>query len=118
MFLQVKEVSRAWEKATKGGIYAVTHKNQGLYTESAEEQGLDDGLPLLRVFLTYDEANRYREVVEEYLGQELVVQAFTLDELWIQGQPQQVRVAICHMPESEWPTAMDTLWGGSPGLPN
>lgn len=100
-----------WKSVANGAVYVVQRKCGTLYTESPEEQGKAEGLALLRIFGSYQEAKLYRDTVEEYLGREMVVQALTLEELWwpLKSAPN-VRVELSHMPDHEWPRTVETLW--------
>ena len=102
------------EAALSGAIFVIQHKGGMMYSETPEEQGLSDGSRLLRIFASYGEAQRYRDALEEYAGDELVVTALSIDELWWpMKRLGDVKVELCQMPEAEWPIAIGTLW--SPG---
>ena len=97
------------------GYHVVSYRNGRLYTESPEEQGRAEGPRLLRLFTEAAEANRYREAIEAYLGENLRVDSLGLQQVKraVRQVKQGVKIAICQMGEGEWPTTVQVVTTGS-----
>lgn len=95
------------------------------HLESPEWQALPDDVvqeSLCRVFLTREDAERYREAVEKFDCSK-TVNEYTMRGLWLRKErleAQSLLVYMCHlridlstMPENEWPRSIDTIWGAN-----
>lgn len=114
-------ISKAW---VADKLYVVVSQGTLLYVESPEEAMIDKSLPqesVIRTFVNFDEAERYRDTVKEYTQiKDLAVRETDLQSLFTdigkvskeiekrRGEP--VRLELCSMAESEWARTLDVLW--------